>query len=196
MIYFWHGWREVWPCNREEMSNIQDTTKLFCRGHFRSFNHSLLSVKCLFKTALFLTKLKSSFPCFCSKTAQGRQNFFPCCPYLDSFRCFCLHGKFRHLKLDFFSLYLMWFHCRQIVYSSLLMSHLYLASDFNPFLLTPDRLFCSWGGAWAAVCANDVTAASWLAHLKDNTLFFQHDKDSTIPCSWLDIKPVFFQSHC
>lgn len=111
---------------------------------------------------------------------------------LDNFRYFCLRGKFRHLKLDFFNLYLMWFQCRQIVYSSLLISHLYLASDFNPFLLMPDRLFCSWGGAWAAVCANDVTAASWLAHLKENSLFFQHDKDSAIPSSWLDIKAVFF----
>lgn len=79
MTYFWHDRREVWPCNREVMSDIQDTTKLLCRDHFRSFNHSLLSLKCILKITLFLT---SSFLFFCSKAAQGRQNFFPCYPYL------------------------------------------------------------------------------------------------------------------
>lgn len=61
---------------------------------------------------------------------------------------------------------------KQIVYSSLLMNHLSLETDFNPFLLMPDSMFCSWEDDWAAICTNDATAAFLSCYLEDSTLFF------------------------
>lgn len=34
---------------------------------------------------------------------------------------------------------------KQIAHSSLLMNRLYLATDFNPFLLMPDSMLCTCG---------------------------------------------------
>lgn len=163
------------------------------RGHCRSSNFSL-SVKCLFKSTLFLP----SFYAFAQPkdeissnsifwTAQSRQSNFSHCLYWIVPDSFCLCGKFKHRKLkllpDVISL-------KQIVYSSFLMNHLYLATDFNPFLLMPDSTLCSWGDGWTAVCANYATAVSWLASW--NTSCFQWNTYFIIPCSLLYIIPVFF----
>lgn len=81
---------------------------------------------------------------------------------------------------------------KQIVYSSLLMNRLYLATDFNPFLLTPDSMAHSAAGELAEQHSVQVMPLLFLGWLsEENTLSFQWNIDFTVPCSWLYIVPVF-----